>query len=381
MPAPLNDGDFDAIEAAVLETEKGRWFLAEFARRNRAADTAEVLGAVGKLERLLHRERRPDIDRIRLDVEEMRDAIERTKAEIAQLKYDDGDGSRVVRATSELDQIVIQTEAATSEILGAAEKLQEIASVLRDGGMAIEICDAVETLVMQIYTACSFQDLTGQRTGKVVQVLHYLESRINAMIDIWGMEVDEVAATVAAAPTLDADVRPDSHLLNGPAIAGDGIGQAEIDELLDGPAIGNEEIDQAQIDELLNEVDEIYFAMPEEAVPPPSPRDRLVHSDDLMALDRALADDLGEVWGEGWPEEALDDGLATRLAEELAAAGEADDVGFDGGDDLLAEAAAAMDLAIETLRDVTGTLSPRPQHDVEDPLEGLSRAERKALFS
>ena len=30
---------------------------------------------------------------------------------------------------------------------------------------------------MQIYTACSFQDLTGQRTGKVVQVLRYLESR------------------------------------------------------------------------------------------------------------------------------------------------------------------------------------------------------------
>ena len=49
LPAPLLDGDFEAIEAAVMETEKGRWFLAEFARRHRVADTETVLVAVGRL--------------------------------------------------------------------------------------------------------------------------------------------------------------------------------------------------------------------------------------------------------------------------------------------------------------------------------------------
>lgn len=50
-PMPLDD--YDAIASAVMETERGRWFLAEYARRNRAADTASVLGALAEIERKL----------------------------------------------------------------------------------------------------------------------------------------------------------------------------------------------------------------------------------------------------------------------------------------------------------------------------------------
>jgi hypothetical protein len=42
--------DFEEIEAAVMETARGRWFLAEYARRHRAADTAAVLEALARLE-------------------------------------------------------------------------------------------------------------------------------------------------------------------------------------------------------------------------------------------------------------------------------------------------------------------------------------------
>src|SRR5688572_26036571 len=44
------EGDFAAIETAVMETARGRWFLAEFARRNRSADTELVLEAIARLE-------------------------------------------------------------------------------------------------------------------------------------------------------------------------------------------------------------------------------------------------------------------------------------------------------------------------------------------
>jgi hypothetical protein len=43
--------DYEAIEAAVLESPRGRWFLGEFTRRNRAADTLMLLEAIRKLER------------------------------------------------------------------------------------------------------------------------------------------------------------------------------------------------------------------------------------------------------------------------------------------------------------------------------------------
>lgn len=49
-PPVISLEDYDAIAAAVMETERGRWFLAEFARRNRAADTEAVLDALAAIE-------------------------------------------------------------------------------------------------------------------------------------------------------------------------------------------------------------------------------------------------------------------------------------------------------------------------------------------
>ena len=46
----VSDADYDAIEAAVMETARGRWFLAEFANRHRVADTAAILMAIQRIE-------------------------------------------------------------------------------------------------------------------------------------------------------------------------------------------------------------------------------------------------------------------------------------------------------------------------------------------
>ena len=45
-PEGLTEDDFERIEAAVMETERGRWFLQEYARRQRAAESEEILAAV-----------------------------------------------------------------------------------------------------------------------------------------------------------------------------------------------------------------------------------------------------------------------------------------------------------------------------------------------
>ena len=49
-PEGISPADFEAIEDAVMETERGRWFLAEFIRRRRAEDTVCILAAIGRLE-------------------------------------------------------------------------------------------------------------------------------------------------------------------------------------------------------------------------------------------------------------------------------------------------------------------------------------------
>ena len=231
-PPPLSETDYNAIEAAVLETMRGRWFLAEYARRNRQADTTMLLAALDRIEAALGGERSVQpVDRIRFDLVEMAKAIARTKAEIAAIKPDADHHGKFGEATEELDSIVQATETATSDILAAAEQIQEIAWTLREQGLEAEVCDLLDGKATDVYTACSFQDLTGQRTRKVIQVLHYLEGRINAMIRIWGLD----GAMAAEAAETERARSGETGLLAGPAKPGYGLDQADIDVVM-GPA-------------------------------------------------------------------------------------------------------------------------------------------------
>jgi hypothetical protein len=49
-PPGLQPEDYEEIEAAVMETARGRWFLAEYGRRARAAEGEKLLAALERLE-------------------------------------------------------------------------------------------------------------------------------------------------------------------------------------------------------------------------------------------------------------------------------------------------------------------------------------------
>ena len=231
VPAGVSEADYDAIEAAVMETARGRWFLAEYARRNRHADTTMLLKALDRIEASIGGKKSVEpVDQIRFDLVEMSKAIARTKTEIASIKSDAHDHGKFGEASEELDSVVQATETATSDILACAERIQEMAWTLREQGVEGEVCDLLDANATEVYTACSFQDITGQRTRKVIGVLRYLEERINAMIGIWGLD-GALAAEAAEKRALDED----KTLLNGPARPGTGLDQADVDMVM-GPA-------------------------------------------------------------------------------------------------------------------------------------------------
>jgi hypothetical protein len=185
------EADFQAIELAVMETERGRWFLSEFTKRNRHADTQVLLTALSRIEKSIAAHQEPaEIDKFRLDILEMSKAIARTRAEIAAIKPDDSQGGHIGVASGELDSIVSATESATSDILAAAERVQEAAWTLRESDVSSSLCDMLDERATEIYTACSFQDLTAQRIRKVIEALGFLEKRVNAMAEIWQFEDD-----------------------------------------------------------------------------------------------------------------------------------------------------------------------------------------------
>jgi len=234
-PVPPRRGlaaEYAALEATLRGTPVGRWFLAEYARRNRTPETQLMLDAIARLEAaVLKPQRRSGLGPVLSELVEMSEAIARTRREIAQIRPPQQFDKQLTNATEELDHIAEATEKATSEILSAAEDVQEVAWTLREQGVAAEMCERIDQRAIEIYTACSFQDITGQRTSKVVRALHLIEQRINAMIEIWG--VDDIAFKVDdAAAKMEHFVQEDAALLDGPQPHGGGLKQDDVDKMM-----------------------------------------------------------------------------------------------------------------------------------------------------
>jgi len=229
---------YAALEALLRASPRGRWFLAEYARRNRTAETEMLLEAIARIERALLKppSRHAVPSNVFAELVDMSEAIARTRREIAQIRPPHQFDKQLISATEELDHIVEATEKATSDILEAAEEIQEVAWTLREKGTDIELCDKVDQRATDIYTACSFQDITGQRTEKVVKALRFIEQRINAMIEIWGVDdiafkVDDIASKMQA---FAEAVRDDGRVLHGPQARGEGLKQDDVDRMLKG---------------------------------------------------------------------------------------------------------------------------------------------------
>lgn len=295
-PSLIRDQDYETIEAAVMETARGRWFLSEFARRNRTADTEMLLDAIRKLQTAVTEQEGEDtFGRIRKDLMEMSAAIAQTRREISAMHPEATDGSRIIEATEELDAIVESTEKATSEILNAAEQVQEIAWTLREQGAGDGPCDRLDGLTTSVYMACSFQDLTGQRTGKVVKVLRFIENRINSMVDIWGLDDIEVKPI-----SEHSDPRPDAHLLNGPQLEGRGSSQDEVDTMMTEADFDPDDIVFAETEEItpenLNKVsfDAIEVTTPADE-PAPEPDEIVARAEPASVETADIAAELPEI--------------------------------------------------------------------------------------
>lgn len=253
-PSPLRTEDYEAIQDAVMETERGRWFLREFAQRNRNADTDVLLSAIQKLHNnLVTTQQAPDAQRITLDLADMANAIAETKKQIAAMGSEGGEEDKVTIASNELDAIVRTAEKATGDILNTAELVQEMAWNLREQGVDAESCDTLDQYATDIYTACSFQDLTGQRTEKVIKVLQFIENRVLAMMDIWEIDDPEDEHQIETFKGLDS--RPDAHLLNGPQLEDNATSQGDIDDMMSDDMFDNPAADPAMNNDGLASLD------------------------------------------------------------------------------------------------------------------------------
>ncbi len=166
------------------------------------------------------------------------DTIARNKHELG-LMIGDGKERRLARGASELGAAIDGMEKATVNILKSVEVVDESAraltATLKDDykrGLAQDIQDHV----VQIYEACNFQDLAGQRIAGVIAILNTLERQVAVMLErCAGGEARSTAAKPAPKPAPKPASKSSSgnRLLNGPKLDGDHghASQRDIDKM------------------------------------------------------------------------------------------------------------------------------------------------------
>lgn len=161
------------------------------------------------------------------ELAQMRDIVARHRRDLSAL-IDDGKARRMTRAAGELGAAVDGMEKATEKVLKAAETIDDGARALATtlkGDYERGITQDIQDHVVQIYEACNFQDLAGQRIGKVVATLHMVEEQLAAMLARCGGGKAERPAGIASAS---------GHgLINGPRLDGDSghASQRDIDKM------------------------------------------------------------------------------------------------------------------------------------------------------
>ena len=129
---------------------------------------------------------------------------------------------------SQIRDTLTTLDEAADAILSEVEKIQTLDMKTKDG------VDQLRSSCSAIIEACSFHDLCSQRLSKVDAGFNKLTEGIGAISAFLGEST--APKTLSAADgghNKPEAVGPEAGLLNGPALAGEGVDQDDIDRILD----------------------------------------------------------------------------------------------------------------------------------------------------
>ena len=170
--------DYDAISEAFMETSRGRWFLGEYAKRNRNTDTRMVLDAVARIEENLAAQKQPAADNGGLAeaLAVIRGAVEEART----------------AAAAAIDSLAL--EEALAPVRKGARVIKEIAWRWREIGADGRICDLIDSQVSAIEGACGHISSADPKTA------------LSAAFDLLRNRIDEFGDSGPASAPRAAEV-------------------------------------------------------------------------------------------------------------------------------------------------------------------------------
>jgi hypothetical protein len=191
MPSPTSHitsltADYEAIERAIRETSRGRWFLACYLERNRSAETKMLLSAIGKLENAMRENGQivrehggTSFDTLMT----LRNALDQARDDMAQL-------ARSKDRVAEMPLPRFSFEAAPSMMADTVEDVREAAASINSAAYALQAAGVFHSVARQISDratqiehACTTQDAMLARIHRMAALIGEIEAEILSAFD------------------------------------------------------------------------------------------------------------------------------------------------------------------------------------------------------
>lgn len=205
--------DFEAIEAAVMETDRGRWFLAELARRHRSADTEALLAAIGKLESAIG-EHLPSAgnEALAREVSAMAEALRATEADMRRVSSERlADGGAVPEGTTAFEDVGARAKNLAAGLNATTEALRSASDELKRDPTTAGRIAGLDADLSRLVEHNVTQDMLSRRITKAMDLISRLQDRIHASLAT-GHEPRGEASEASPAPdeALTGDETPEA---------------------------------------------------------------------------------------------------------------------------------------------------------------------------
>ena len=185
--------EYSEIERALLESARGRWFLAEHGRRARRLDSAALQDAIGKLQSSL-RDPPALLGQLRNEVVGLQSLLQETRAVLIKKptqSVSNGANPQAALPASGPDGI-----------LAAAEGIHELAWSLHAREISVDTCEKIARQASNIYALSVRHAAESERVQQLTAALDGALARLDGLLETIGFEAQ-----------LDEFSRPPPHEL------------------------------------------------------------------------------------------------------------------------------------------------------------------------
>lgn len=186
--------DYDAIERAIRETTRGRWFLSCYLERNRSAETRILLDAIARLEAAM-RDNGHMVDALAPAeaLGKIADALTDARLDITRMVSDEEASVSPAVSRFAFGSIPRTARAATLAIRDAAVAIDKAAGALREAGVFQGVAAQISEKTDEINRACAVQEQSIGQMQRFSMLINDIEAEILAVME--DRDEEEIADT------------------------------------------------------------------------------------------------------------------------------------------------------------------------------------------